>query len=264
MGNTSSGYVDTYSLNPSSNLFSCRLNIKSGGTQTETVTVDLIPIKNVWGLKSPNNPTQMIIMSRDNKYIFINNEDIANALLVLYKKLYPLIKHQIPIQSTQTYINIYLYIVANKIEPKDDGTYSKLPEDTDRNKNLKVLYKLYLFCKNPPPELLNDIPDKNELTNFSLIFKSMYDLGPIPDISKFCVDIDVPLQDSFKQIDCKNVTNGSSLIIPKYDSGDIWSILNNQFVIGGLICCCLLLIGLSGFAALTMTSKGSGSRSRRR
>jgi hypothetical protein len=262
MGNTSSGYVDTYSLNSSTGLFSCTLNYKSiGGTQT--VTIDLIPIKNIWGLKSPNNPTQMIIMSRDNKYIFIKNENIDNALPELYSILYPLIKYQIPIPSGQTYAIIILYM-ASTIEPKDDGTYSKLPEDTDKNKNLKVLYKLYLFCKNPPPELLSDIPDKNELTNFSLIFKSKYDLGVKADIFKFCVNIDVPLQDSFKKIDCKNVTNGSSLIIPTYDSSDTWSILSNPWVIGGLICCCLLLICLSGFAALTMSSKDSTPKYRRR
>ena len=262
MGNTSSGYVDTYKLNSSTGLFSCTLNSQSiGGTQTSTV--DLIPIKNIWGLKSPNNPTQMIIMSRDNKYIFIKNEKIENALPELYRILYPLIKHQIPIPNSQKYFGIYL-LGASKIEPKDDGTYSKLPEDTEINKILKIYYKLYLICKNPTPEILNDFPDKNELTNFSLIFKSWYDLGFTPDISKFCVYVDVPLQDSFKQIDCKNVTNGSSIIIPTYDSSDTWSILSNPYVIGGLICCCLLLICLSGFVAITMSSKGSISKSRRR
>jgi len=288
------GYVDTYTLvtdNPLlSDRYSCTLNtIGKSDTNspsssippfpTITNTVYLRAIKNDWGLISPNIPTQMIIMSRDSKYIFLSEIPNDKTLSFLYPILYSLIKYKFPIPDFLFYF-IVLFTLNGKqtYEPKDDGVYSKLPYDTDINKNLKLQYKLYLVCKNSK-DFLNSLPqnddninylksfDQTAWNNLSFLWKGIYDLGPNPDTSKFCLNFEPTppaINVIYSSLDCKYKPNSSSLIIPKYDSSDIGSILNNPFVIGGLICCCLLLIGLSGFAALTMTSKGSGSRSRRR
>ena len=262
------GYVSSYSLNPTSKLFSCKVNTTSNNYESLlsptstyinmsttlspssfiTLTVDLIPIKNVWGLVSPNSPTQLIFMSSDNKYIFVPNDSrINNVLPSLYTYIYTFIKYKLPILDGITLNKIHDFSNTTIIPVVDDGIFNKLP---DSNPIARDYYKLYLFCKYPPADLSSLVPNKTELTNYSLFFKSQYDLtsGNVTDLSnlsKFCVNFDIPLQNSFSSFDCRNVPNGSTAIpINSNTSGSSYFGSANIYIIIGVV---LLVIAIIAF-----------------
>ena len=96
------------------------------------------------------------------------------------------------------------------------------------------------------------------------MIKALYDLGDTPDTSKFCVNIDVTLQDSFKHLDCMNNPQASSIILPDYQSQFGSLSFQSPWVIGGIILCCCILITMSGCAIFLMMNKGSTPKYRRR
>lgn len=203
MGNNISGYVSSYQLNPTNNLYTCQLTtitfpsrsaqdpfqaltpstilgtgilFKGDGNNNiiitdkyselpvTTITIDLLPINNDWNLRSPNDPNQMIIMSSDNKYIFFNRFFPPHKQF--YKLLYAITKNNIRIP------NIINYMQVGNYTPIDDGVYGKLTDDMD-----KIWYKHYLIAKNPPQELLKIDSNKNTWNDLSVIYKTYYDFN---------------------------------------------------------------------------------------
>ena len=89
----------------------------------------------------------MIIMTSDNKYIFINFN-----ILYLYPILYASINYNITI-PTDTNFNL-LQDVSTKTPDPADSTLTSLSGEPRR------FYKLYLIGQNPPDSLLNVDPNK--------------------------------------------------------------------------------------------------------
>jgi len=298
MGNTAGriGYVENnYVLNPKNGLYTCQLNtcnifkddllkrregeaqasssnkdlsnllIKSPSTITQTV--DLIPIDNTFNITSPNLPSQIIIMSRDNKFIFIqppapndNFDNKSNIITSIYLLIYTIIKYRIPIPSL-----IYVMAVsfASDAEPIDDGVYSKLPDDTNTNFEIKREYKQYLTAFNPQLILLNFDSDTSKWKNISYFFLTMYQdktgKNLIPETT--CIDIrmnDPPSQ--LKKFDCRNVKDGTNYISPSYELSDATDFLKGNSMAMIIACVILLLCCCSSsIAAFMFMSKGSGS-----
>jgi hypothetical protein len=289
MGNYISGYVSSYTLNPDTNLYTCQLttvtfpttpssSFKDVTSSTQlgigiinvesinmiqkftqlpvtNITIDLIPINNDWNLKSPNDPNQMIIMSSDNKYIFLNR--FFPPPSQLYQLLYAIIKNNIRIPS------IINYMIIGNYTPTDDGVYSTLSNENDI-----MWYKNYLIGKNPPQELLNIDSNKNTWNELSLIYKTYYDFNynsfqnPIPFCYNYTTIINNPTFDPNNLISstsCQSSINKSKTSklntnpIPRPVS-KLW--YKNSYLIIGLI----LLIIIIAFIIYYMLSKRSSKK----
>jgi len=283
------GYIDTYTVDPSTGLYSCQVNtidegsfnkeiqsvltpiVNSGNnapsanltlnalskvTKPTTVTTNavLIPIKmpSSYNVASPNDPGQMIMMSRDNKYIFINIMNLKNEQLLneIYLFLSTSLKFQIPIPSIK---NMYILMFGSIIyEPVDDGTYGKLANDTEMNKRIKSYYKMYLISNNPPPFLLSYNSDATVWKNISYYMKAWHDAtSSNMDTSKFCLNIAMDKQPE-STISCNSRQDASDNIVPSFSLTDISSIYNSHpyWIFGCLaviiLCsCCMSLMVLS-------------------
>ena len=287
------GYVENdYKLNSSNGLYTCKLNycnfiktptqspqtpqteptklidLINTSAPTITQTIDLIPIVNTFGITSPNIPTQMVIMSRDSKFIFIVplKENILatsvhdNKLMLIYICAYTSIKYNTSIPSVLYSVLLSLFSIDH--EPTDDGIYSKLQEDTDKNKNLKNTYKYYLLAANPSPELLHYNSDTKIWKDVAYFAKTMYqyqiDKSIIPDTT--CVDIKMDnLPTYIKEFDCRNVKDGTNSISPKYELGDFSELFKTNskmtmIVIGIILCLCLCSSSVIGFMVLGKSS----------
>jgi hypothetical protein len=188
-------------------------------------TVDLLPIENSFGIISPNIPSQMFIMSKDSKFIFIypptpgdisyKLNDPNNQLIGMYVYIYSMLKYNLPVYSMIDFGAVVM--VASFIEPIDDGVYSTLTTDD----NLKFQYKCYLIGLNPPSNLLNFDSNVTRWKNISNVFLTMYqyfkDNTLIPATTCINIRMDTP-PNEIKMNDCRNIPNGTNYIIPKNDS----------------------------------------------
>ena len=286
------GYVDTYNVDSSSGLYTCQVNtidedslrqkfmsnmisspngnINTPSTNltilnafskitiptTTTTTAVFVPIKmpSSYNIKSPNDPGQVIVMSRDNKYIFINVLELKDELRLkdIYTFLSTSLKYQIPIPSI---VNMEITIFGSMFyEPEDDGTYGKLPNDTDINQSLKFSYKCYLVSSKPPPFLIAFNTDLTVWKNISYYFKAMYDeQNSNVDISKFCLNIAMDKQPE-STISCSSRKDASDSIIPSYSLTDVGSIYNAYpYLIYG---CLAVIILCSCCMSCLVASKG--------
>ena len=276
------GYVENdYKLNSSNGLYTCNLNYCNFyNTQSQTAklidlinisaptitqTIDLIPIVNTFGLTSPNIPTQMIIMSKDSKFIFIapsqpEKQLLAtfvhdNRLMPIYICAYTSIKYNTSIPSFLYFILLSFFSIDH--EPIDDGIYSKL-----QNTYLKNIYKAYLLGANPSPELLHYNSDTKIWKDISYYAKTMYqyqlDKSIIPDT--ICVDIKMDnLPTYVKEFDCRNVKDGTNYILPKYELSDLTDLYKTNsnitmIVIGIILCLCICSSSVIGFMFLSKSS----------
>jgi hypothetical protein len=276
------GYVENnYKLNSTNGLYTCTLYtcnpIKSNGkppekpplsfiidTSPPTITqqIDLIPINNTFGITSPNIPSQMIVMSKDSKFIFIESKR-ANSEYIkyLYIFIYGITKYRVPVPNFIHLLAVVIADMLNLTEATDD-VYSKLPDDSQINNKIKHAYKAYLISSNPGKELLSLDSNVNSWKNVSYIFYTQYkcelDNTLIPNTTCIDIEMDTP-PDSLKNSDCRNVKDGKNYIIPKYELSDTSDLLktNSQIfmiVIGVILFVCLCSSSVAGFFLIKKSS----------
>ena len=242
MGNSNSiGYVSTYVQN-SNGTYKCTLISKQIGSNSTTNLspsptnqINCIGILNSNILISPNNPEQTIIMSQDNKYIFIplndsNNLPDQESIIKYYLTTYAILKYNIniPLQTNLTSITQY---ASSPSFTSTDSTYNSLSSSQNI---LKSYYAMYLTGMNPPPNFLNnnkDVKVWNDLgylglTKYQYVSQSL-SVNPAynPSILTFqkgnkiipdnvCVTTDSQtIITSISSYDCRNVPNGTPYIL---------------------------------------------------
>ena len=203
--NTITGYVDLtkgYTLNPLTGLLTVTLNtidfltiLKDSSVlnnpnkqinvtdiqmpQSKTVVVDLLPIyiPDNYNAKSPNDPTQLIIMSTDSKYIFIDPTKPTGYMFLMLAIL-----SQTPPPSIITFLALFL-ISMSEYTPVYDSTYNSIKDNLDIPAQAKQIYKASLIAKDPPANLLSLISDRKKWTDASTLLKAMYTIFTDPTIS---------------------------------------------------------------------------------
>lgn len=202
---------------------------------TITTTINCIGILNTNAIISLKNPNQVIIMSDDNKYIFIPiypDDDqllmfskILNYYLIVYSILY--YNTNIPLFHNSVALNIQSINFTN---PNNDSVYNSASY-------MRADYASYLIGINPPRELLDLNPNSSQwkdiaqycLTKYNFYNKNQSfevsslsipkDNGFIPN--NICLNIDsTDVIEVVKKFDCRNVPNGTAFIL-----------LNNTFFI---------------------------------
>ncbi len=101
--NINTGYVTEYKQNDKNSLYKIKLQTfdKSKNQTVELSEIDAIRIENSFNIQSPKNVQQLLIMSEDNKHIFIIRD------------------------TEQEYLKIYKLLTF--LKPKEDGTAEKMP-----------------------------------------------------------------------------------------------------------------------------------------
>jgi hypothetical protein len=237
------GYVTTYVQN-SNGTYTCTLLSKQTGSSSTTNLspsptnqINCVGILNSNILISPNNSDQTIIMSQDNKYIFIpvnasntliNQESILNYYLTTYTVLKYNIN--IPLQTNITSITQYI----SSGFTSNDTIYNSLNSSQSM---LKFYYAMYLTGMNPPSVLVNGSTQSNilkiwndigylGLTKYQYISQSLsVNSAYNPSILTFqkgnkiipdnvCVTTDSQtIITSISSYDCRNVPNGTPYIL---------------------------------------------------
>jgi hypothetical protein len=114
------GHITTYSINSSfatGTRYYCgydpNTNVRNRNINLDDIYEDktslYIPIKNVYGIISLKSPDQVLCMSDDSKYIFINKSFNPSQFESLYSEIYSIISNNIPIplQSKLAKVNNY-------------------------------------------------------------------------------------------------------------------------------------------------------------
>ena len=247
--------------------FTCKLNYlddPSKPTVVSTKSIKCIGVLNVNNIKSPNHPDQMMILSDDNKYIFIPIDANTNTIratdyCLIYYILFAILNYGIAIPNCFYYV-YFVMSAKDFIAPTNDSTYNSLPEG-----NRKANYKYYLMSQNPSPVLLRINSDRKVWTEIGYIFKVIHDLN-IPDSTanyvppSYCIKVDSPTIISYvSQYDCRSNATASPVITKSLSSlFSIDSIDSNSYgviAIGVGVVCCLMC--MSGCALMAMMSNKS-------
>jgi len=182
-----------------------------------------IGIKNTYNLITSNSPTQIPMMSSDNKIFVRYNNTMSglNLKMILYYVIYLITKKV----SFYDEINFYKISYLNCwIENQ-----SIMKNITDEN--AQKIYAIYLYTSNPDKYCLQDnYCDKNLIgnnkywTNYKNLFLSMYELMNTNTnvLTNFCVNIDVTgstINNNLKFLDCaSNPTLDPNITIASDDS----------------------------------------------
>jgi len=274
----SMGYVSIYTPNTAAdskqNLFTCTLNtLDAVSGNPTTMSINAVGIKNEYDLVSPNNNAQMLIMSQDSKYIFLNNDTpnavfgAGNKFTIYYPYLFiyalkqyhtkiPLYTLYLPTALVATLASSGNNDALNKIlenaEQADVIKYNTMPSSTADDKNKKLLYLLYIFTKQTGIQN----PEYNNVAYFA---KSLYDLYS-SDLSNYCYNIQGTLTDTmnktYKSLDCRNVPGGSTSFMPKIPFDFITFVQTNILFIAACVCCmCCLSSILSIFLIMNKSRR---------
>jgi hypothetical protein len=180
-------------------------------------TITCIGILNSNIIISPNSPAQMIIMSSDNKYIFIpltdNRLTNSNSIINYQLSVYAILKYNSNISLINNYSELNSYVNASSFS-LSDATYNSI---TDRS--LKTYYGIYLTGINPPVALLNINPNLNQWSDIGYFYIAMYLHSVNKDDQKLlpkniCIITDSPtVHPAVSNIDCRNVPNGAPYVL---------------------------------------------------
>ena len=263
-------------LTPSSSNFPIYSRLSNPLT-TKTTTINCIGILNTNMIVSPNDPSQILIMSNDNKYIFIpfiNNVLATNAILQYYLMIYSILKYNTGIILMDNIIEIFEYVGSPKFT-SSDTVYNSIPKPDQNGSNLKAYYAMYLTGLNPPDELLSINPNKSQWNNVAYMFYTIYNYnvaakkidpksdptnilvpgnGIIPD--NICIQTDSPtVIPSISAFDCRNVKNGSSYISHESNqtSQSCGSSSSSSSSLSSMLCIGLLV--MSGIQLASATSR---------
>jgi hypothetical protein len=297
---TDSGYVTTYTKN-TNGTYSCTILTETkDSNQTiiktplstpnfpintytatkKTINIDCIAILNSNSLVSPNNTAQILIMSSDNKYIFIPtvgniNDYIEHKILFYYFIAYTILKYktQIPLLNYTTMMNDY---TQSPNYNTDDSVYNTIPNSALKDK-LKRWYRSYLTGLNPPNILLEISSDTNVWKSIGYLNYTLYNYYkegqklnpdliesniPIPGtiISKnLCIKTDTnDVLVSISKYDCRNIPNGSPIISQENDIiAIIFGSISGLISSGSSCCSCILIILLIIYLLGGFSSKNS-------
>ena len=205
--------------------FTCKINQMTDpkkSTDVIIVSSKCIGIFNVNNIISPNRPDQMIILSDDNKYIFLqinlyNNTINNNEYVEVYSLSLAFINYGVTIPN-YTDLQSFIPALINFPAPTNDSTYNSLPEGSR-----KMHYKAYLMGLNIPNELLNINSDRKVWSSMSYLFKTVYDLNYDTDSyvgpPSYCVKIDSPtVLSNVSKYDCRSNVNASPVITKSINS----------------------------------------------
>lgn len=262
MGVSHSGYVkkDDYKQNEDGT-FSCKLNTLVDGNPT-SITIPCIGTANSNNLTSPNKPGQMIIMSDDNKYIFlvlINNIVEWPDYIKTYLISSAVVNYGISIPDNLNYVSFTMNI--SRWPDPNDNTFNSLSGDR------KNTYKAYLMGQDPPNSLLTGNSDKKVWSDIGYVFKTIYDLN-LPDKSAnyvpdtYCSNINSPkIITSVEKLDCRSNPNASPIIKrTQFNASSLFAGNGNLIGIGIGIFICLCFCTSSVVGLLMMSKKSKGTK----
>ena len=257
MGAYYSGYVKAADYKQNSDgTFTCTLKTlkdKNPKLPPEDKSIMCIGILNVNNLKSPNNPDQMVIMSDDNKYIFIpltklDDDQPKYLILYLFVITSAVVNYNITIPNCLDYIAVQISLSDSNYVP-NDITYNNLPDKSGDKWN----YRGYLFCQNPPNNLLSINSNKSAWTDIGYMYKVLYDnkiginnIGP----NTFCVKVDSPsVIPALNDSDCRSIKTTAS---PTITASSVNYGSNSGMMVGIVVCvlCCLSMCGSSIFVMM--------------
>jgi len=257
MGANYSGFVKAADYKQNSDgTFTCTLKTlkdKNPKLPPEDKSIMCIGVLNVNNLKSPNNPDQMLIMSDDNKYIFfpitkLDDEAVKWQIPNLFIISSAVVNYNITIPNSLDYMEVQKSLSDDKYIP-NDVTYNNLPDKSPE----KWWYRGYLFCQNPPNNLLGINSNKSVWTDIGYMYKVSYDnkFGIIPiSPNTFCVKVDSPsVIPTLNDYDCRSIKSTASPIITAsgFNFGN-----NTGMMVGIVVCvlCCLSMCGSSIFVMM--------------
>jgi hypothetical protein len=222
MGNTF-GYVTNYSQN-SDGTYACTLVYNNPLSSTPiSETVNLFGFRNDNNLVSPNNPSQIIIMSNDNKYIFFKLKDpvepyLINNIMIYYITVSTIKQYNSNIPLAMNYFSLNIYRAPSSTTPANSP-----PTNQD-------IYNSYLAGLNPSDNLLKDDSNRSHWSDTGYLFLTMYNFQNSAGISisaplnnkippnniipsNICVNVNTPSVIPIAvNIDCRNIPSGTSII----------------------------------------------------
>jgi len=161
------GHVTSYNQN-SIGQYECTLYYDNTST-----LINCLGILNTYNLVSPKDPNQMLIMSDDNKYVFLPTGSTITysqtQLLTYYLICFTFVNNnnfKIPLTTSIIKLNDYVTSIAYK--PTDD-VYNSIT-----NQVLKYQYGMYLAGLYPPASLSSV---SASLLDVSLYYNSLYQYG---------------------------------------------------------------------------------------
>ena len=194
--------------------FTCTLNTVTNlfEQKPQTITANFIGILNNNNIQSPNSTNQIIIMSSDNKYIFIQNDRMYDnsSMMLLSIIIYTIKMYNISIPDLLNII--FLILEASNYIP-NDVTWINMTDGQE-----KELYKYYLLGLNPTDNLLSVNSNKKIWSDIGYIFNVLYVNIIHISFPNFCVNIDSPnVLPNADLIDCRNNQLASDIVlIPTY------------------------------------------------
>jgi len=250
MSNSQYGYVDAknYTQNPDGT-FKYKITIDKNNTLVDNVAIAFLNVNNI---KSPNIPDQILTMTSDNKYIFIDN---LISMFYFYQILYASINYNITI-PTATNFNL----IQGEFPDPADSTLASLSGEP------RKMYKLYLLGQNPPDSLLKIDSNKKTWSDIGYIFKSQYDTYKqipegegVPSDVCFTNTLPNPVDSDCKKshYDCRSCPGRSATITPGLNGlltmleGSTTTII---IIVVIVLCCCCSSVG-SAFLAMQKRSK---------
>jgi hypothetical protein len=209
------GYIDNgYTLNSNGmcngNLITQKYDDITG-YQTITKQVTLIAVENKlsYNLISINNPQQILIMSKDNKYIFpfgdgsFGTNDMKESFLTLVTIIFAIKKYNI---SIPLYNNLYLLTIA-----ANNPNYNPYDLDTPESTDTIPLIKMIKLANKPDTDPLNSLDSTNikiwsDLSGYINTFYQLYSF----DLSNMCISISSTnlnnIPKNVIQYDCRKTT----------------------------------------------------------
>jgi len=250
MGAEQSGYVDAkdYKVNPDGTLTYKLTSINPPNNNNITLPA----ILNTNHIKSPNNPDQILIMSSDDKYIFLSSP--KKESLELYVIIYAYLNYNITI-PTKTNCDLFKKEMASlKNDPRLDGL---------SNFTL-ILHAGYLLGQSPTPALLNIDSKIKTWNDIGFYYKSFSDLFGI-SVDKVAPSVPVTVCMNYTSSnpssnDCRDSGNdcrscpgaktelstGMNAVLNSSPSDSSTSNSSTYTIYGAVVivlCCCCSLIG---------------------
>jgi len=253
MGNTF-GYVTNYSQN-SDGTYACTLISSQIGSSTSSTSVNLFGILNDNNLVSPNDPTQMIIMSNDNKYIFYQIKNPVEPYVINDIMIYFMIVSTI--KQYNSNIPLIMNVVGLGMYREPSSTTPPTSQATNQD-----IYNSYLAGLNPTEGLLKGDSNRSHWSDAGYLFLTLYNYqnssgtsvsvplnnNKIPPNniipSNICVNVNTPSVIPIAvNIDCRNIPSGTSIIT----SNIFLNMYQYKYVLSGVsFCfycmCCIVVI----------------------
>ncbi len=204
------GYVTDYQITEDNNGRKYKVMLNSikcdniTGCQKISAEKIMYGVENNFGLVSPNNENQLIIMSQDNKYIFFNDSILLTGPS-LYWVIYNIIKYGCKIPLVTNYFMLVMLIRSAPSAP-----------DADQHPNSEYQYKAIYYAKNPTKDILEYNSDPNVWLDLYYILKIVEErniLNSIEPPESFCYNLGSNLDPSLSYGPSVSSSGGTSSIV---------------------------------------------------